>query len=137
MQFRHPGFFQFIQADIFLPYRAEIVLVFGCVGKRVNFVENEYHRFLGFIYFLQGLVYHFQLLLKVGVGDIHHVQQQVGFAHLVEGRFERFYQVGGQFADKAHRVGQQERQIVDNYLPHRGVQCGKEFVFRKNIRLTQ
>ncbi len=41
----------------------------------------------------------------------------------------------GQFADKTHRVGKQERKIVDDDFAHRGVERRKEFVFGKHVAL--
>ena len=65
--------------------------------------------------------------------DVDHMHQQVGFAHLVERRFERLDQLGGQFADESHGIGQQEREVVENHLAHRRVECCKEFVLGKHL----
>ena len=65
------------------------------------------------------------------------MDQDIRFAHLVECGFERLDQMGGQFADKSHSVGQQERQIIDNHLAHGCVKGGKQLVFGKHIALAQ
>ncbi len=43
----------------------------------------------------------------------------------------------GQLADKTHRVGEQEGQIAQHHLAHRGVQRGKELVLGKHLALAQ
>ena len=71
------------------------------------------------------------------MGDVHHVEQQVRLPHLVQRRLEGVHQVGGQFADEAHGVGQEERQVVDDNLAHGGVQRGKELVLGEDLALGQ
>ena len=61
------------------------------------------------------------------------MNQQVGFANLVQRRFERLDQFRRQFADKAHRVRKQEGQIVENHLADRGVERGEELVLGENL----
>ena len=56
------------------------------------------------------------------------MNQQVGFANLVQRRFERLDQFRRQFADKAHRV-------VENHLSHRRIERGEEFVLGENLAL--
>ena len=65
------------------------------------------------------------------------MHQQVGLAHLVECRFERVNEVGGQFADKSHGIGQQERQVLHHHLAHRGVESGEEFVLGEHLAFCQ
>ena len=61
------------------------------------------------------------------------MQQQVGFADLVEGRFERFDQLMGQLADKSDRIRKQKRQVVQYHLANRRIERGKKFVFGENL----
>ena len=82
---------------------------------------------------VDGLLHDIILLLEVRVRDIHHVDQQIGFAHLVQRRFERLHEVVREFADKADGIRQQERQVVDCHLAHRRVEGGEEFVFGKHV----
>ena len=63
--------------------------------------------------------------------------QQVCLAHLVKCRFEGFYQVVRQLTDEAHRITQEERQVVERYLANSGVQRGEEFILCKDLRLAQ
>jgi len=45
--------------------------------------------------------------------------------------------VGWQLPDKAHRVGQQEGQVLDGHFPYRGVERGEEFVLREHFALAE
>ena len=40
------------------------------------------------------------------MAHVDHMHEQIGFARLVEGRFERLDQVGRELADETYRVGQ-------------------------------
>ena len=74
------------------------------------------------------------MLLEIGVTDVDHVHQKIGFTHLVERAFEGLYELGGQLADESNRVAQKEGQIANHDLSDRGVQGGKELVLGKHIR---
>ena len=63
------------------------------------------------------------------------MQQQIGFAHLVECRFERFDQLRRQFANESYGIRQQEGQVVEDHLAHRRVERGEEFVLGENLAL--
>ena len=69
--------------------------------------------------------------------DVHHVHQQISLTHLIKGTLKALYQIGGQLADKAHRICQQERQIVDGHLPHSGIKGGEELILCKHFALGQ
>ena len=69
--------------------------------------------------------------------DVDNMQQQVGLACLVEGAFERVYQVGRQLADKSYCVGKEERQIFHHDLSYGGVESGEEFVLGKDLALGE
>ena len=69
--------------------------------------------------------------------DIDDMHQQVRLTHLIQSRFKRFDQLGRQLADKADRVGQQERQVVDNHLADGRVERRKQFVFGKHFAFTK
>ena len=98
-----------------------------CADRRVN----------GFRDVAEGLLDDLHLLLEPWMRYVDHVQQQVSFANLVEGRFEGLDELRREFADEAHRIGDQERQVVENYFPDRCVERCKEFVFGKYIALAQ
>lgn len=71
------------------------------------------------------------------MGDIHNMDQEVGLAHLVEGRFEGIDQVGRQLADKADSIGEEEGKVLDNHLANSRVERGEEFVLGKDLALGQ
>ena len=61
------------------------------------------------------------------------MHQNIGFAHLVERRFKRFDQGGGQLPNKSDRISQQKRNVAQRDLPHRRVDGGEKFVFGKHV----
>ena len=65
------------------------------------------------------------------------MHQQICLACFIERALKRFHQVGGQFSDKAHGVGQEERQIFDDDFAHGGIKRGKQFVLCKHFALGQ
>ena len=65
------------------------------------------------------------------------MHEQVGFARLVEGRFERLDEVGREFANEADGVGQQEGQVAHHDFAHRRVEGGEELVFGKDVAFGQ
>ena len=103
----------------------------------VYLVEDDNHRLATGVDFGKGLVYHGNLLLEVGVADVHHVEQQVGFADFVEGGFERFHEAVGQFADESHRVGEQEGEVSEDHLAHSGVEGGEELILGQHFRVGE
>ncbi len=48
---------------------------------------------------------------------VDYMDKYVGVTHLVEGRLEGVYKMGGQLADESYRVGEQEWEVVDDDLP--------------------
>ena len=77
------------------------------------------------------------MVFVVGVGDVNHVKQNVGLAHLVEGRFKRLDELGRKLADEAHRVGQQKRKVSHHHLAHGRVEGGKKLVFGQDFALAK
>ena len=138
MHLGHPGLFQLVERDVFAGARGEVVGRLLNVGEGIDFVEYQNHGLVGRVaHLLQGLVHHLDLLLESRVRNVHDVEQQVGLAHLVESRLERVDQVGGQFTDEPYGIGEEEGQVVDNHLAHRGVEGGKELVLGKDLALGQ
>ena len=89
--------------------------------------------------FVQHLL-HVGDLLEVGrVGAIHHVQQQIGFAGLLQGGGKGIDQRVRQVADEAHGVGQRQAApgLAQVELARGGVERGKELVGGVGARLDQ
>ena len=137
VQFGHPRLFQFLQRDVFTCGRRQVVGFFVHPSVGVDLVENHQHGLVGGLQFLLRLVHHLNLFFEVGVGDVNHMDEQIGLAHLVERAFERINKVGGQFADETYGVGKQEGQVFHHHLTNRGVERGKKFVFGKDVALGQ
>ena len=65
----------------------------------------------------------------LGMGDVAHVQDQVGVDHLLQRGAERRHQLGRQIGDESHRVRQHHpppRRDLDR--PHRRVERGEQHV---------
>ena len=71
------------------------------------------------------------------MGNVHDMNEDVAVSHLVKRAFEGFHQMGGQLADEADGVGQQERQVGNHHLADSGVKCRKEFILGKYLALAQ
>ena len=107
------------------------------MSELVNLVEHHDHLLVASItHLLQSAVYHLDLFLELGMGNVHDVNEDVTVTHLVKRTLERLHQMGRQFADEADGVGQQEGQIGDDDLAHRRVEGGEEFVLGKDLALT-
>ena len=103
----------------------------------VDLVKHDDRGLVRASQFLERLVDHLYLLLKVGMRDVNDVNQQVCFTHLVERRLKGIYQIGRQLADKPYGVGQQKRQVADDNLSHSSVEGGEELVLSKDLTLGQ
>ncbi len=71
------------------------------------------------------------------MGDVDHVYQDVGLAHLVEGGLERLDEAGGELADETDGVGEQEGEVVDYDLAHGGVEGGEKLVFGEHLAFAE
>ena len=69
--------------------------------------------------------------------DIYYVNEDIGLPDFVQGAFEGFDQLCGQFPDEADGVGKQERAVFDHDFPDGRVQGGEELVFREDVRFGQ
>ena len=105
----HPRVLQLVERHIFARSGREVVGVFFGPLVSVHFVEHHESGFVGTAQIAERLVNHLNLFFEIGVRHVDYVHQQVGFAHLVECTLERVNQVGRQFTDKAHRIGQEGR----------------------------
>ncbi len=81
-EFRHPGGFEFVEGDVLLSLRGEVVFGLLHPGVLVYLVENDDGGLAAAVDFVQGFLYRLNLLLEVGMADIDDVQQQVRFADL-------------------------------------------------------
>ena len=133
----HPGLAKLGEGDVFALAGREIILVLGDKRKRVDLIKDRDDGLVCTADVGQGALYDFDLLLKGGMRDVDDMHQKIGFANLVEGGLERLDEFGRQLADEAHRVGEEEGQVVDDHLAHGGVEGGKELVFGKHVAFTK
>jgi hypothetical protein len=131
----HPCGLELVEGKILAGFGGEVVLVFGDILVGIHFVENHHHGLVATVKVGKCLVHNLYLLLKVGVGNIHHMQQKVGLAHLVKGRLEGLYKVGGELAYESNGVGEQEGEIFYYHFAHGGVEGCKELVLGKDLAL--
>ena len=80
----HPHASQLVEREVLARGGREVVVVLGSEGVGINLVEEHHLRLVGTAQVGQRLVNDVDLLLEVGVRDVHHVYEQVGLAHLVE-----------------------------------------------------
>ena len=85
---RHPGLLQVLERVVLARHGREVIFLLRHIRKIVDLVENDDGRFLLLAYLADGLLDDLVLLLEIGVADIHHVDEQIRLAHLVQGRFE-------------------------------------------------
>ena len=104
----------------------------------VNFVEDHDGRLARRADFRQHRVDRGDLLRRLRMADVHHMQQQVGLDHFLQRRLEGLHQAVRQFADETHRVGQEYILVGRQPQPPRGrVQRGEQFVLRQRVRAGQ
>lgn len=65
------------------------------------------------------------------------MNENVGVAYLVESRLEGVDEVCGELAYEAYRIGQEEGEVVDDYLSDSGVECGEKLVFGETSLLAR
>ena len=82
---RHPGLLQFVKRDILLRRLRQVILVLRGPRVGIYLVEHQHGRFLGTPQVGKCLLNHTDLLLEIGMGNVHHMYQQVSLANLVEG----------------------------------------------------
>ena len=84
---------------------------------------------------VQGHLHCFDLLARVGMRCIDHVQQQVGFGDLFQRGAEGRHQLRGQLLDETDRVGKQRPVPAGQLHPAGGrVERGEELVGDIHIR---
>ena len=77
------------------------------------------------------------MVFKLGVRHVDDVHKEIAFAGFIQGAFEAFHQLVGQFADEAHGITQQKGQVVHDHFANGGIKGGKQLVFREHLRLGQ
>ena len=76
------------------------------VFKGIGLVEDQYLRHMGRANLAQYPLHLGDLLREIGVGGIHHMQEQVSIYRLLQRGLKGVDQAVGQIADKTYRVRQ-------------------------------
>ena len=133
----HPCILPFFEAVVLrCAFCSQIRLIPRLGAVCINFVEHHQCGFVQIIDFTENLVDRLDVLFKIGMGNVYHMQQQICFLHLVQSAFKRLDQLGWQFTDKPDRIAQQKRQITNNHFANGGIECSKKFVFGKTSLLA-
>ena len=75
------------------------------------------------------------LCLRIRMGDIPHMQDDIGGLNFFQGRAERGHQMGRQVGDEAHRVGQDHLAAGRQFdRPHGRVERREQQVLGEDIR---
>ncbi len=99
----------------------------------VDFVQDHQGRFFQGVHFPQGLVDALDLLLRLRMADIHHVQKEIGTDDLFQSRLEGIDQLVREFADEAYRIGEQYVLIGRQMqAPGGRVQRREKFILGQN-----
>ena len=130
-----PALPEVVERAVFARRRSQVILLLFDIGVGIDLVEDQVDRFVAGTDLLQGLLDHGDLVLELRVRDVHHMHQQVCLADLVERRFERLDELRRELADETDGVGQQEREVVEDNLAHRGVERREELVLGENLAL--
>ena len=108
------------------------------IGNHVHLVEADKSAHLIGVYLGKHFAHHVELVGTHGTRRVHNDHGQIGFAHFVEGGFERLDQAVRQFLYEAHRVGEGRlRALRQGEAACRGVQRGEELVVGEHIRAGQ
>ena len=107
-------------------------------GKFILLVEKCHHLFIGHFQFPEGIIYHTHLVFHLRIGSIHHMQNDIRVFCFLQGTFKCLDQVMGQLPNKANGIRQIDSGSPGK-LQHSGcrVQCGKQFVLRKDPGICQ
>ena len=109
-------------------------------GHQVDLVPDLQHAALVHVHAqaLEHLAHVGGFGVAVGTCDVAYVQDDVGLAHLFQGRAEGFHQFVRQVGDEAHRVRQDGRPAVGEVQhPQGGVESGEEHVLGHDLGLGQ
>ena len=99
-----PAVLELFQRAVPVVFRLQGEFVVGLVGIGVHFVEHDVNRFVHGADVSEGFLHDGHLFLEVGVGNIHDMDQDIRLPDLVQGAFEGFDELGGQFADESDGV---------------------------------
>ena len=84
-----PRFAQFVERAVASLLGCEVIFSLGHACEGVDFIEYKQQRFLGAVaYLAEGLFDNLNLLLEVRMGDVDHVDENIGLAYFVEGGLE-------------------------------------------------
>ena len=134
---RNPTVLEFFQRAVCGLFWLKGEFVVGLVGIGINLIENHVAGLVCGADVPESLFHNLHLLLKIRVGDVHHVHKYIGLPYLIKGALEGLYKLSGEFTDKAYCVTEEERYVLYHNLSYGGVQGGKEFVLRKHVRFGQ
>src|SRR5437762_989493 len=108
------------------------------IFQEIDFVESNQRLFAESVEFFDDTVDRCHLLIHSRMAQIYHVNEQIGFAHFLERGFEGFDQRVRQFAQKSHRVSEQNTLFVRQSETARGrIKGGKKFIDCENVSSGQ
>ena len=133
---RHPRLLPFFQAIVFGgSWCCQIIIQYvSLIG--IDFIKNHQRWLVDSSDIAKQVIDRFDMLLKIRMGNIHHMQQHISFVDLIESTFKRLHKLGREFANKSDRVTQQKGQVTHHHFSHRGIEGSKEFVFGKDFTLA-
>ncbi len=100
----------------------------------IDFVEDGEDAFRVGAELLEHLDRRRVVLFDVGVGDVEHVDQEVGNEHFFQGGLEGFHEAVRQSADEAHGIGDEQFLIVaQDELAGGRIERGEEFVLGEDV----
>ena len=134
---RDPAVLELLEGEVDWLFWREGEFVVGFVAVGIDLIEDDELGFVAGADVAERLLHHFHLLFEAGMGDVDHMEEDIGLADFVQGALESLDQLGGKLADETHGVAEQEGDVLDNYLSHGGVQGGEEFILRKDVRFGQ
>ena len=104
------------------------------VGRGVVFVEDGDDRLVGGAEFAEHAEGGGVVFFEVGVGDVDHVYQEIGYDDFLERGLERIDETVREAADETDGVGDEEFLIsAQEELARGGVERGEEFVFGEDV----
>ena len=107
-------------------------------GQQVNFVVNRQDWDLGCADLLKRFQNGQPLRLGAFMRGIHHMDQKIRLHNFFQSRAKSSNQVGGEFLDKAHRIGQEDGFAGGQFkLPGGWVERGEKLIRNVDTRLGQ
>lgn len=73
------------------------------------------------------------LHIHLGIGAVHHMEDHIAVAGLLQGTLKGIDQMMGQLTDKSYRIRQKDLLSICHYKgPCSGIQSRKKLVFRQD-----